>query len=134
MARIDDPTIRNPFGWRLADLAEPVCDDTRHVRLTEELLVCEAEELAHGHRHLSVFHGDPTDLASSRRLSGFYDTLARLAGGCDWVRVRGDVGYVTVTVRGVDANEQLTRFADAAQKANPGDWRIAATAIPPGAT
>jgi hypothetical protein len=131
MARIDDPTIRNPFGWRIADLADPATDPIRRLALSEELLVCEAEELAHSHRHLTVVHGNPTDVAASRHLSGLYDTLGRLAQACAWVRVRGDVDYVTVTVRGCGADEQLAAFAAAAEAANPGGWVVVVSAVPP---
>lgn len=131
MARIDDPTIRNPFGWRLADLADPATDPIRRLALYDELLVCEAEEVAHGHRHVTVLHGDPTDLPASRHLSEFYDTLRNLAGHCLWVRVRGDADYVTVTVRGSDADERIAAFVGAAEAANPGSWDVVASAVPP---
>ncbi|MGE0139374.1 MAG: hypothetical protein AB7R77_16280 [Ilumatobacteraceae bacterium] len=131
MARIDDPTIRNPFGWRLADAADPSCSDARRRRLRAELLVLEAEELAHGCRHLTVVHGDPPDLAASRYLSAFYDTLSELAAECEWVRVRGDGAFVTVTVRGAHAEVQLARFTAAALGADPGDWTVVASAVPP---
>ena len=130
MARIDDPAIRNPFGWRLADIADPATDPLRRLELCDELLVCEAEELAHGHRHLTILHGDPTDVAQSRHLSAFYDTLRRLADGCSWVRVRGDLDYVTVTVRAEGADEQIAPFTSAAESANPGAWLIVASAVP----
>lgn len=130
MARIDDPTIRNPFGWRLADLADRATDPTRRLALRDELLVCEAEEVAHGYRHVTVVHGDPIDLPASRHLSEFYDTVRHLAGGCSWVRVRGDADYVTVTVRGSDADERITAFIEAAESANPGTWAVVASAVP----
>lgn len=131
MARIDDSTIHNPFGWRLADLADPSTGATRRRELRDQLLVCEAEEVAHGYRHLTIVHGDPADLATSRRLSDFYDTMRRLASGCAWVRIRGDIDYVTVTVRGPDAERLLAAFTDAAHLTNPGTWLIAASAVPP---
>lgn len=131
MARIDDPTIRNPFGWRLTDLADPATDPIRRRALHDELLVCEAEEVAHGYRHITVFHGDPTDLPTSRNLSEFYDTLRHLSRQCSWVRVRGDANYVTVTVRGSDADARIAAFARAADSANPGSWAVVASAVPP---
>jgi hypothetical protein len=96
-----------------------------------ELAVLEAEELAHGRRHLTIVHGDPTQVAASRNLSEFYKELRRLAAGCEWVRVRGNAEYVTVTVGGAGADEQVALFEAAAAFADPGDWRIVASALPP---
>lgn len=118
-------------GWRVADLADPATPPPRRDALLEELLVWEAEEAAHGYRHLTVVHGDPNELDTVRHLSAFYEMLRRLAGACKWVRVRGDVGYVTVTVRGTDAEERLAEFTAAATAANPGDWLVVASAFPP---
>ena len=74
----------------------------------------EAIELAHGRRHLTIVHGDPHDVAASRQLSEFYEELRRLAAGCEWVRVRGNAEYVTVTVGGAVADEQIALFEAAA--------------------
>lgn len=131
MARIDDPTIYNPFGWRLADLADPATSPQRRDTLLEELLVWEAEEAAHGYRHLTVVHGDPLEVGASRHLSGFYDTLRDLADRGGWARVRGTFTYVTVTVRGDDADERIDEFAAAAGSANPGTWTVTPAAFPP---
>jgi hypothetical protein len=98
---------------------------------TESPVVIEAEELAHGRRHLTVVHGDPTEVAASRQLSDFYEELRRLAAGCEWVRVRGNAEYVTVTVGGAFAEEQIALFEAAAAFADPGDWTIVASALPP---
>jgi hypothetical protein len=94
-------------------------------------LLREAVELAHGRRHLTIVHGDPRDVAASRQLSEFYEQLRRLAAGCEWARVRGNAEYVTVTVGGAVADERIALFEAAAAFANPGDWRIVATAVPP---
>ncbi len=116
MARIDDPTIHNPFGWRLADLADPATSPQRRSDLLDELVVCEAEELAHGLRHLTVVHGDPTDVDAARHLAVFYNTLRVLAAGGGWVRVRGTEEWVTV--------------AAAAHAANPRHWTLTLAASP----
>ncbi len=121
MTRLDNDAGANPF-WtvhRPLELADP-----RH-------LVCEATELAHGRRHLTILHRDPKDLATSRHLSEFYEELRRLSAGCEWVRVRGNAEYVTVTVGGAFAEEQIALFEAAAAFANPGDWTIVASAVPP---
>jgi hypothetical protein len=95
------------------------------------LLLTEASELAYGRRHLTVVHGDPNEVAASRQLAEFYEELRRLAAGCEWVRVRGSAEYVTVTVGGAFADEQIAMFEAAAAFANPGDWTIVASAAPP---
>jgi hypothetical protein len=100
-------------------------------RIRQGFLIAEAIEVAHGRRHLTVVHGDPTEVAASRQLSEFYEELRRLAGGCEWVRVRGSAEYVTVTVGGALAEEQIALFEAAAAFANPGDWTIVASAVPP---
>lgn len=130
MARIDSSDCYNPFGWRLAELADPDAASGHRVVLLEELLVWEAEEVAHGYRHLTVVHGDPGGLAAVRHLSGFYEELRRLADESGWVRVRGAVDFVTVTVRGADADRRMGEFERAAEVANPGDWSVVAAAFP----
>jgi hypothetical protein len=134
MPRLDDPTIYNPYCWRLAELTDRTPDDDRRRRLLDELVVWEATELAHGYRHVTIVHGDPNDLAPSRRLSAFYNTLRLLTGRLDWVRVRGSADYVTVTVRGPHADERIAELAAAAAQADPGGWEITPTAFPPSAT
>lgn len=131
MARIDDATIYNPFGWRLADLDDPSTTPQRRRELIEDLLLSEAEEIAHGHRHLTIVHGCPDDLTESCHLDTFYEALRSLAAEAGWVRVRGTVNYVTVTVRGVDADQRIDTFMTAAHAANPGAWVITLSAYPP---
>lgn len=131
MARIDDPTIYNPYGWRLADLADPAASPDRRCQLIEDLVAWEAEELAHGYRHLTIVHGDPRDLDESRHLSAFFDTLATVAGRAGLVRVRGTVHYVTITAHGPQADEQIGEFAAVADEFSGGDWTITPSAFPP---
>ncbi|MGE0136883.1 MAG: hypothetical protein AB7L17_10640 [Ilumatobacteraceae bacterium] len=131
MYRIDDPAIYDPFCCRLADLADPATSPRRHRELIEELVVCEAEEVAHGHRHLTVVHGCPDNLPDSRHLDAFYDTVRVLATRTGWVRVRGTTDYVTITVRGDDADRHADAFAAAASAVNPGRWVIVPAPYPP---
>lgn len=134
MARIDNPDTYNPFGWRLGDLTDPTLGPARRDALREELLVWEAAEVAHGYRHLTIAHGEPHDLDASRHLSAFYDTLSDLVDADDsgWVRARGaDDAFVTITVRGPDADDRIARFSAAAHAANPGDWVVVESAYPP---
>ena len=72
----------------------------------------------------------PDNLADSCYLDTFYDTLRVLAAETGWVRVRGTVDHVTMTVRG-KADEQIEAFTSAAQASNPGGWAIFASAYPP---
>ncbi len=124
--RIDDLDEADPFG------AHCVAGGTGHcVETGCGALIGEAVELAHGRRHLTILHGDPSDVATSRHLSAFYEELRRLAAGCEWVRVRGNAEYVTVTVGGAVADEQIALIEAAAAFANPGDWTIVASALPP---
>ena len=128
--RIDDVNDADPFR-----LQRPAFSTMRSARaaacIKDERLMREATELAHGRLHLTIVHGDPDDVAASRQLSEFYEELRRLAAGCEWVRVRGNAEYVTVTVGGAFADEQIALFEAAAEFANPGDWTIVATAVPP---
>lgn len=113
MERLDDGLAFNPFGRQCSGL--PLADDR---------LMAEATELAHGYRHLTVTHGDPSTVAESRVLDAFYDTIRHLARELSWARVRGDDRSVTITVRGADATRRLALFAAAADLANPGAWAI----------
>lgn len=128
--RFDDPTIYNPYGWRLAELARSDANEERHRRLVEDMVVWEATEAAHGFRHVTIIHGDPDDLASSRRLSAFYDALRDMTVRLPWVRVRGTADYVTVTVGGPDADQSLAEILAIAGEADPGGWQITASAFP----
>ena len=124
--RIDDLNEVNPFGAQRGAVGGGRC-----MKFGCELLIREAVELAHGRRHLTIVHGTPREVVASRELSEFYEELRRLAAGCEWVRVRGNAEYVTVTVGGAVADEQIALFEAAAAFANPGDWTIVASAVPP---
>lgn len=119
MERLDDGQAVNPFRRPCSGL--PLADD---------LLMAEATEIAHGYRHLTVTHGDPSTVAESRVLDAFYDTIRHLARDLSWARVRGDDSSVTITVRGADASRRIALFAAAADLANPGAWAIEWTAVP----
>lgn len=126
--RIDDQSEVDPFGVRRAVFLQSRGERTD---ISSHLLMREAIELVHGRRHLTVVHGDPNEVAASRQLSEFYEELRRLATGCEWVRVRGNAEYVTVTVGGALAEEEIALFEAAAAFASPGDWTIVASALPP---
>ncbi len=126
--RIDDQSEVNPFGVHRAVFLQ---SRSERSDINSHLLLREAIELAHGRRHLTIVHGDPNDVAASRRLSEFYEELRRLAADCKWVRVRGNAEYVTVSVGGAAADERIALFEAAAAFADPGDWTIVATAVPP---
>jgi hypothetical protein len=127
--RIDDQSEADPFGTQ-----HRACRGLRlqgATAVNRDLLLREAIELAHGRRHLTIVHGDPHEVAASRQLSEFYEELRRLADSCEWVRVRGNAEYVTVTVGGVAADEQIALVEAAAAFADPGDWTIVASPLPP---
>ncbi len=128
--RIDDHALYNPFGWRIAEIADRSTDDPRRRELLEAFVVCEAEELAAGRRHLTIVHGDPDTLADSRRLTAFYDVLGSLASAAEWARVRGSAEHVTVTIGGPDAEQMISLVATAAARADPGWWRITESPYP----
>ena len=128
--RMDDLDEVDPFGLSNQTHPGPSGGLRRH-GAAGAVLLSEAIELAHGRRHLTIVHGDPQDIAASRHLSEFYEQLRRLAAGCEWVRVRGNAEYVTVTVGGAGADERIALFEAAAAFADPGNWTIVATAVPP---
>lgn len=132
MARIDDITVYNPFGWRIAALADPRCGSARRRELAEELRAWEVEELAHGYRHLTIEHGDPDQFGASRLLTTLYERVRVRATLADGARVRGTVGYVTVTVHGPAADDVIGDLTAVAEELNPGNWTITPTACPPG--
>lgn len=132
--RFDDPSIYNPFGWRLAELAASDRNGEQRGRLVEDMVVWEATEAAHGYRHVTIVHGDPDDPASSRRLSAFYDALRDMTRPLAWVRVRGTADYVTVTVGGPDADQSIAEVLAIASGADPGGWEITPTAFPTSVT
>ena len=125
--RIDDAQHFNPFE----SVRSRHPEKRAGTRGAERALIAEATEVAHGRRHITVVHGDPNEVAASRQISEFYEELRRLAAGCEWVRVRGNAEYVTATVGGAVADEQIALFEAAAAFANPGDWTIVASAVPP---
>lgn len=116
-------TTYNPFGWRLAEIADPRTDTLRRADLIESLIVIEAEELVLGRRHLTIVHGRPRTLPDSEILDELYDTVFEIAGAAEWSRVRGTEDYVTVTVAGPQADELLLDIAEIAHRANPG-WQV----------
>lgn len=124
--QIDDLNEADPFGARCGAVGRGLCTVSGC-----DVLIREAVELAHGRRHLTIVHGDPHEVAASRQLSEFYEELRRLAASCEWVRVRGNAEYVTVTVGGVAADEQIALFEAAAAFADPGYWTIVASPVPP---
>ena len=128
--RMDELDEVDPFGLSNQTHPGPSGGLHRH-GAAGAVLLSEAIELAHGRRHLTIVHGDPQDIAASRHLSEFYEQLRRLAAGCEWVRVRGNAEYVTVTVGGAGADERIALFEAAAAFADPGHWTIVASAVPP---
>src|SRR3546814_2690656 len=44
LMRIDDPALYNPFGWRVAEIADPATDEARRRELLESLVISERSE------------------------------------------------------------------------------------------
>ncbi|HRE03481.1 MAG TPA: hypothetical protein PLV68_19445 [Ilumatobacteraceae bacterium] len=121
----------DPFGWRLQELADPDINPARRAELLDDLLVAEAEELAAGRRHLTIVHGEPTDLADVEDLNEFYDTVSAIVENAEWFRLAGGKDYVTVTVAGARGDECLALAADAAHHRSTARWLIAEAPHPP---
>lgn len=117
-------TTYNPFGWRLAEIADPSTDDLRRRDLVESLIVAEAEELALGRRHLTIVHGAPATVADGDVLDAFYNEVFAIAELADWARVRGTEEFVTVTVGGSSADQLLLDIVELARRTNPGSWQV----------
>lgn len=117
-------TTYNPFGWRLAEIADPRTDDLRRRDLIESLIVAEAEELALGRRHLTIVHGGLATVADSAILDAFYDEVFAVAELAEWARVRGTDEFLTVTVSGPDADQLLLDIVELAHRADPGGWQV----------
>jgi len=114
----------DPFGWRLQELADPDLNPLRRAELLEELLIAEAEELVAGRRHLTIVHGEPTDIAEAEELNDFYDTVEEMVVDADWSRLAGGPDYLTVTVAGSRGDEWLARITDVARHRAAGGWQI----------
>jgi hypothetical protein len=114
----------DPFGWRLQELADPNLNPLRRTELLDDLLVAEAEELVAGRRHLTIVHGEPTDIAEAEALNDFYDTVRETVGEADWSRLAGGPEYLTVTVAGTSRDEWLVRITDIARDRATAGWQI----------
>ena len=132
MSGIGNPTIYNPYGWRLAEIADPVTGHEQRRQLREGVLAWEAEELLHGDRHLTIVHGDPDTLEISRLLSTLYDRLRVIVARAPWARMRGTADFVTATVGGPEADDAIGTLTAIADELDPGDWTITTTVCPPG--
>ena len=53
-----------------------------------------------GRRHLTIVHGEPTDLVEVEELNVFYDKLSDIMDCAEWARLAGSDDYVTLTVGG----------------------------------
>ena len=121
----------DPFGWRLTELADPTTNPLRRVELLDDLVTCEAEELARGRRHITVVHGDPTDLTASDHLDRFYDAITTLLAAATWSRLTGGADYVTVAIAGSDRDRLLEAVVEAAHHARTAGWIVVESPHPP---
>lgn len=120
----------DPFGWRLDELADPDLNPLRRTELFEGLLIAEAEELAIGRAHLTIVHGEPTDIADAEDLNDFYDCVDEIADEAEWSRLTGGRDYLTVTLAGFGRHATAGRVADIAQHRAAGRWRLIEGPVP----
>jgi hypothetical protein len=129
----------DPFDWRLHRLhdSDAVAGRDHDARLDaiedelrDELLVVEAEELAHGRRHLTIAHGPLIDVIDRDHHEELLATIDTLAATTAWRRITTTDTYVTVTVAGPDATRVIDAVAHAGAATNPGSWHIIASARP----
>jgi hypothetical protein len=110
-------TTFDPYTWRIAELAMPV-DAQRRARLLDGLLIAEAEELAHGRRHLTVVHGLPESTEAAEVLDDFYDAILDIADAADWSRVQRTPQWLTIAVAGAWRDDVLTAIEVLATEAD----------------
>lgn len=123
-----DTITYDPFGWRLAEEADPATPPERRADLASEMLVLEAEELAHGRRHLTIRHGEPRDLAEAAEIDGFYDAVRSQSVEVAGCRLAGGSSYLTVTVPAA-SESLLDDIADRVLRERR-LWRIVASPLP----
>lgn len=114
----------DPFGWRLAELAEPDINPLRRAELLDDLVAVEAEELAMGRRHLTIFHGEPTAIAGAEALNELYWEVESIARAAEWSRLAGGTDYLTVTVAGLGRDELLDSVAEIGHRRHDLGWTV----------
>lgn len=112
----------DPFGWRLEELATQGLNPLRRAELIDDLLLAEAEEITVGRRHLTIVHGEPTDLAEVEDLNEFYDQLGDIIECAEWSRLTGGHSHVTLTVAGCGRDKVLARSTELAVREHR--WQI----------
>jgi hypothetical protein len=92
-------------------------------RQRADALVDEAEQAAHGVRHLTVEHGDPESADDEQRLHHLWlwasDNRARAQ-----ISTSGGNDTTSWSVDGPDADTLIAELAALASRLNPGWWRI----------
>lgn len=99
-------------------------------QLREAALVAEAQDAAHGKRHLSVVTGD---LETRDDVARVEQLTAAAWAGCDGARMtatRGGSDYVTLVIEGPSAGQFVDELAALAEELNPGFWRISCSSRP----
>ncbi len=124
----------DPFTWRLEEIDAidngHAPDQGRRAELLDGLLIAEAEELAHGRRHLTIVHAQPHDIIEAEQLDELCDEIDLLVAPAEWQRIRSALDYLTVTIAAPHASRIIEQIADAAARTNPGHWHILTTAQP----
>lgn len=92
------------------------------LRLAE--LVAEAEDAAHGKRHLSVVTGDLETGDDVARIEQLTATAWAGREGAQMTSSRGGSDYVALVIEGPSAAQFVDELAALAEELNPGFWRI----------
>jgi hypothetical protein len=110
----------DPHGW----------DGLDRRAYLDALLILEAEEIAHGCRHLTIVHGESTHPAEDERLENLHESLRDLlAISALAVRFGGLHDHMAITVEGDNADHWIGLAIDLVNRVNPGHWHLHETAF-----
>lgn len=99
-------------------------------QLREHALIDEAQDLAHGTRHLSIAHGQPETDDEMSRLQTISERAWAITGDALTKSVRGGNDYLTIAVHGDGAADAVDELQALAESLNPGWWTITQSAQP----
>ena len=93
-------------------------------QLRQAALIAEAEDLAHGVRHLSVVTGELETADDVTRIEQLTAAAWRGRDGARMRTSRGGSDYVTLFIEGAAADQFVDELAALAEALNPGWWRM----------
>ncbi|OCB23525.1 MULTISPECIES: hypothetical protein [Mycobacterium] len=117
--------MRELDGGRLSNVVEAYLEQLRQAEL-----VAEAEDAAHGKRHLSVVTGDLETSDDVARVEQLTATAWAGRDGAHMTASRGGSDYVTLVIEGPCAAQFVDELAALAEELNPGFWRISRSSSP----